>query len=60
MTQFAKTKGVSASEKNRMIIAGLARKGIFDIKGAIDIVAKEIGVSKYTIYHYLREVKNRQ
>jgi predicted transcriptional regulator YheO len=32
-----------------MIIAGLARKGIFDIKGAIDIVAKEIGVSKYTI-----------
>ncbi len=58
VTQFSQVKGISSSERNRMIIADLARKGIFDIKGAIDIVAGEIGVSKYTIYHYLREVKN--
>ncbi|RPI90016.1 MAG: hypothetical protein EHM32_12005 [Spirochaetales bacterium] len=58
VSQFGQMKGISASERNRMIIAELARKGIFDIKGAIDIVAGEIGVSKYTIYHYLREVKN--
>lgn len=58
VNQFSQVKGISSSERNRMIIADLARKGIFDIKGAIDIVAGEIGVSKYTIYHYLREVKN--
>ena len=40
-----------------MIIAELAEKGVFDIKGAIDIVAGEMGISKYTIYHYIREIK---
>ena len=58
VNQFSQIKGISAGDRNRMIIADLARKGIFDIKGAIDIVAGEIGVSKYTIYHYLREAKS--
>ena len=51
--------GVSPTEKNREIIYELSRKGIFDIKGAVDIVATQMGVSKFTIYHYIRELKAR-
>ena len=47
----------SISEKNRMAISILHSRGIFDIKGSVDIVAKELGVSRYTVYNYLKEVK---
>ena len=30
-------------------------QGIFDDKGAVEIVAKELGVSRYTVYNYIRE-----
>jgi len=57
ITRINLLKGVSAAGKNRMIIAELAEKGVFDIKGAVEIVAGEMGVSKYTIYHRLRGLK---
>jgi predicted transcriptional regulator YheO len=31
--------------------------GIFEIKGAVDIIAAELGVSKFTVYNNLSEVK---
>jgi predicted transcriptional regulator YheO len=43
--------------KNKTIVHELAKKGIFDIRGAIDIVARELSVSRYTIYNYIRENK---
>jgi predicted transcriptional regulator YheO len=45
------------NEKNKTIVFELIKKGIFDIKGAIDIVARELAVSRYTIYNYIRENK---
>jgi predicted transcriptional regulator YheO len=50
--------GMSPVEKGRRIIQKLHELGIFEIKSAVDIVASELGVSKYTIYNYLREAKN--
>ncbi|WP_082210491.1 helix-turn-helix domain-containing protein [Desulforamulus hydrothermalis] len=29
---------------------------VFSIKGAVDVVARELGVSRYTIYNYLDEI----
>jgi predicted transcriptional regulator YheO len=43
--------------KNKTIVCELIKKGIFDIRGAIDIVARELSVSRYTIYNYIRENK---
>ncbi|PLX68780.1 MAG: hypothetical protein C0603_06415 [Denitrovibrio sp.] len=45
-------------EKNKYIVYGLYEKGIFDIKGSVVMVAKELKLSKYTIYGYIRELKN--
>lgn len=39
------------------IIAFLEDKDVFRFKGAIDIVAKRMNVSRYTIYNYLEEVR---
>ena len=44
-------------EKNKNIVYELLQKGIFDIRGAIDLVAQELSVSRYTIYNYIREYK---
>jgi predicted transcriptional regulator YheO len=45
------------SVKNKTIVHELIKKGIFDMRGAIDIVARELSVSRYTIYNYIRENK---
>lgn len=52
-----KKEKISQINKNKLIILELYKKGIFDIKGAIDLIAQEIGVSRYTVYNYLKEVK---
>lgn len=50
-------KQIPNHEKNKNIVNDLIKKGIFDIRGAIDIVARELSVSRYTIYNYIRENK---
>jgi predicted transcriptional regulator YheO len=52
-----RTTGVSPTQKNKIIVEELYRRGIFHIKNGIDIVADRLGVSRYTIYNYIREVK---
>jgi predicted transcriptional regulator YheO len=53
-------KKLSPSERNKQIIFELIKKGIFSVKGAVDIVARESGISRYTVYNYMREAKNKQ
>ncbi len=50
-------KAIPNLSKNKIIVNELDKKGIFSIRGAIDIVARELSVSRYTIYNYLRENK---
>lgn len=50
-------RGLSPSEINKMTIMELYRRGAFNIRGAVDLVAKETGVSRYTVYNYIREAK---
>ncbi len=48
---------VSPSDKNKMVIMELYKKGIFNVRGSIDLVAEETGISRYTVYNYIREAK---
>ena len=54
---IALLKGISASEKNKLLIQALEQKNIFSIKGAVEIVAREMGVSRHTIYSHLRCIR---
>lgn len=49
--------GVSPTEKNRRIVHDLENRGVFGIKGSVELVAGELGVTKHTIYKYLREMR---
>jgi len=48
---------VSPSDKNKMVVMELYKKGIFNVRGSIDLVAEETGISRYTVYNYIREAK---
>jgi predicted transcriptional regulator YheO len=52
-----KIKKISATQKNKMIVAEFYNKGLFKITGVIDIVARNLGISRYTVYNYIREIK---
>lgn len=47
---------MSKEEKVR-VAELLDERGVFLVKGSIDIVAQALGVSKYTIYNYLEEIR---
>jgi len=57
MADVNSRRGVPPSEKNKLIIQELYKKGLFNVRGAVDLAAKEIGVSRYTVYNYIREAK---
>lgn len=50
-------KEISALERNRLIVRELNDRGIFNIRGAVETIAKQLGTSRYTIYNYLRDIK---
>ncbi len=47
---------MTSTEKTRLI-ALLEQDGVFRLKGAVEEVARHVGVSRYTIYHYLRKIR---
>ena len=57
LRKTAAQRGISYQSKNKMVVRELFEAGIFEVRGAIDVVAGELGVSRYTIYNYLREIK---
>ncbi|HON43086.1 MAG TPA: PAS domain-containing protein [Bacillota bacterium] len=46
-------------EQKLQVIESLERLGVFQIKGAVDIVAQALLSSRYTVYNYLEEVRAR-
>lgn len=48
---------ISSSNKNKEIIALLYKKGIFNLKDAVVIIAGHLGISKNTVYMHLRNIK---
>jgi predicted transcriptional regulator YheO len=57
LAQVRNTKKISQVERNKLVVFEMYDIGLFDIKGAVDLVATEMGVSRYTIYNYIREAK---
>ncbi|GAB6137954.1 helix-turn-helix transcriptional regulator [Halanaerobaculum tunisiense] len=45
-------------EDKLKVIEYLDKRGAFTIKGSVETVAEDLGVSRYTIYNYLKEIKS--
>lgn len=50
---------LSKTEK-KLVIQELHDRGFFLLKGSVDIVAKEMANTKYTIYSYIRDVQRHE
>lgn len=48
-------RSISSTERNKIIVKALQTQGIFNIRSAVNIVARELGVSRYTVYNYLKD-----
>ncbi|TVQ40684.1 MAG: hypothetical protein EA384_02135 [Spirochaetaceae bacterium] len=57
ISQITARREIPHQMKNKAVVGELLEQGIFDVKGAVDIVAKELGVSRYTVYNYIREAR---
>lgn len=61
--EIAKKFGKSPANMNKderlEFIKALNDKGIFVLKGSVDKIAKILGLSKYTVYSYIQEIKSR-
>jgi predicted transcriptional regulator YheO len=57
MTRMNTQKELSSSDRNKAIVMELYKRGMFKVTGVIDIVAKKLGISRYTVYNYIREAK---
>ena len=54
--QIMADPNVNASSKNRVIIANLAKRGVFKAKESVVTVAKTLGISRNTVYLHLRNL----
>ena len=58
---FQKPVAYMQKEDKLSIVGNLANRGIFDVKGSVEYVAECLGVTNFTVYNYLKElrVKNK-
>ncbi len=56
ITDIGKQPSSMSKEEKIRLVSELENSGVFQIKGAVDQVALLVGVSKFTIYNYLKEI----
>ncbi len=49
---------ISATLKNKEIVRRLNARGVFGLKGSVDLVAAQLGISRNTVYLHLRNINN--
>ncbi len=52
-----KQRGLSSTDRNKAVINELYKKGIFSVKKGVEIAAEELGISRFTVYNYLKALK---
>ena len=52
----APVMGAMSTEEKVELVKDLEESGVFQIKGAVDQVALLMGLSKYSIYNYLKKI----
>lgn len=55
-----KPVSLMVKEDNLKVVEFVDEKGGFMIKDTIDLLAHKLNISRYTIYNYLDEIKNKR
>ncbi len=59
-TKILKDSSISVTNKNKEIITYLFENDLFDLKYAVPIVARVLGISKNTVYMHIRNLSNQK
>jgi predicted transcriptional regulator YheO len=59
ISEHGKMPSMMDKEEKKQLVQRLDRAGVFLMKGAVKYLAKVFGSSQYTIYNYLKEVRER-
>ncbi|MBN2656229.1 MAG: PAS domain-containing protein [Spirochaetales bacterium] len=59
LEEVNKQRGMSSTERNKAVICELYKKGIFSVKKGVEITAEELGISRFTVYNYLKAIKEQ-
>jgi predicted transcriptional regulator YheO len=60
ITEIGKQPATMSTDEKTLLVEILERNGALQFKGAVEQIALLAGVSKYTIYNYLKKVHTRQ
>ena len=60
VVQMGKQPATMTTDEKTALVEILENHGAFQFKGAVEHIALLIGVSKYTIYNYLKKIHARQ
>ena len=60
LLEMGKQPATMSTEEKTILVETLENNGAFQFKGAVEQVALLIGVSKYTVYNYLKKIHARQ
>lgn len=58
ITHFGKAVPHMNRSEKLQLVSQLEDKGVFDVKGSAEMVAHYLGVSVFTIYNYLKEIRS--
>ena len=58
--QIYSNNSIRALDKNKAIILELYQRGVFNLKDAVAVVSECLGVTKNTVYLYVRENKKKE
>ena len=57
LESFSKPVAYMQKEDKLTFVRNLEEKGIFDVRGSVEYVAECIGVTQFTVYNYLKEIR---
>jgi len=59
LLEIGKQPATMTTPERTQLVALLEEQGVFQMKGAVNRIARLCGVSKFTIYNYLKIIKNQ-
>jgi predicted transcriptional regulator YheO len=57
LAEYHKVPAMMDRDEKKQLVRKLDKSGVFTIKGAVLYLSKVLGVTRYTIYSYLKEVR---
>jgi predicted transcriptional regulator YheO len=60
VAKIGKQAAYMTTGEKMLLVKGLKESGVFQIRGGVDQVAHLLGITRYTVYNYLKNIETQQ